>query len=80
VFIKSGSNDFHGTFDYYFLNDVLSARTEFEKNVPTFQRNEVGATFGGPILRNKLFFYGAIDVLRSSTTTAGRKALRLGQL
>lgn len=72
VFTKSGSNDFHGTFDYYFLNNSLSARTEFESTVPTFQRNEAGATFGGPIIKNKFFFYGAIDVLRSSTTTAGQ--------
>jgi Carboxypeptidase regulatory-like domain len=72
VFSKSGSNSFHGTLDYYFLNNSLSARTEFESTVPTFERNEAGATFGGPILKDKLFFYGAIDVLRSSTTSAGQ--------
>jgi hypothetical protein len=72
VFTKSGANDFHGTLDYYFLNNNLTSRTEFESTVPTFTRNEVGATFGGPIFKNKLFFYGAIDVLRSSTTSAGQ--------
>jgi hypothetical protein len=72
VFTKSGSNDFHGTFDYYFLNDALTARTEFETtSVPAYTRNEVGATFGGPIIKNKLFIFGAIDFLRSSTTSAG---------
>lgn len=75
VFTKSGSNDFHGSFDYSFLNDALSARTEFEKTVPSFQRNETSATMGGPIFRNKLFWYGAIDVLRSSTTSAGQYAV-----
>jgi len=70
VFTKSGSNDLHGTVDYYFLNNSLSARTEFESAVPTFQRNEYSATVGGPIIKNKLFAYGAIDVLRSSTTSA----------
>ncbi len=72
VFTKSGTNDFHGTIDYYFLNNSLSARTEFESSVPTFQRNEVGATFGGPIIKDKLFIFGAIDVLRSSSTSAGQ--------
>jgi outer membrane receptor protein involved in Fe transport len=72
VFTKSGTNDFHGTFDYYFLNDGLTARTEFEPTtVPAYTRNEVGATFGGPLIKNKLFIFGAIDVLRSSTTSAG---------
>lgn len=72
VFTRSGSNDFHGTFDYYFLNNDLTARTEFESKVPAYTRNEVGATFGGPILKNKFFIFGAIDVLRSSTTSAGQ--------
>ena len=72
VFTKSGTNNFHGTFDYYFLNNSLSARTEFESTVPTFQRNEIGATFGGPIIKDKLFIFGAIDVLRSSVTSAGQ--------
>jgi Carboxypeptidase regulatory-like domain len=72
VFAKSGANDFHGTIDYYFLNDNLTSRTGFENAVPTFTCNEVGATFGAPIRKNKLFFYVAIDVLRSSTTSAGQ--------
>ncbi len=72
VFTKSGTNDFHGTFDYYFTNNSLTALTHFQSSVPTFSRNEVGATFGGPIIKNKLFLFGAIDVLRSSSTSAGQ--------
>jgi hypothetical protein len=72
VFTKSGTNKLHGTVDYYFLNDSLSARTEFENTVPAFQRNESSISLGGPILKNKLFLYGALDVLRSSTTSAGQ--------
>jgi hypothetical protein len=71
VYTNSGSNAFHGTFDYYFTNNSLTATTHFSNPVPTFQRNEMGGTVGGPIVRNKLFFFGAIDVLRSSTTGAG---------
>jgi hypothetical protein len=72
VYTKSGTNDFHGTVNYYFLNDSLSARTQFQTQVPVFQRNESGATFGGPILKNRFFIFGAIDVLRSSTTSSGQ--------
>jgi hypothetical protein len=72
VFTKSGTNDFHGTVDYYFTNASLTALTHFESTVPSFARNEVGATFGGPILKNRLFIYGAIDVLRSSVTSANQ--------
>src|SRR5580698_11241199 len=43
VFTKSGTNQFHGTIDYYFLNNSLTALTHFESTVPSFARNEVGA-------------------------------------
>lgn len=72
VYTISGTNQYHGTLDYYFTNNSLTARTHFESLVPTFQRNEMGATFGGPIIKNKLFIFGAIDVLRSSITSAGQ--------
>jgi hypothetical protein len=72
VFTRSGANDFHGTFDYYFTNNSLTGLTHFETKVPSFARNEVGATFGGPVIKNKLFLFGAIDVLRSSTTSANQ--------
>jgi hypothetical protein len=70
VFTNSGSNTPHGTVNYYFLNDSLTARTEFQTAVPAYTRNQAGATFGGPILKNKLFAYGGIDVLRSSSASA----------
>jgi hypothetical protein len=72
VYTNSGSNAFHGTFDYYFTNNSLTATTHFSNPVPVFQRNEMGATIGGPILRNRLFFFGAIDVLRSSSAGGGQ--------
>ncbi len=70
VFTKSGSNKFHGTGDYYFLNDDLVTRTVFQSDVPSFRRQEMGLTLGGPVFKNKLFFFGAIDVLRSSSVSA----------
>jgi Carboxypeptidase regulatory-like domain/TonB dependent receptor len=71
VFTNSGTNDFHGTIDYYFRNNDTAWPTVFETGgVPTFSRNEISATFGGPAIKNKLFLYGAIDVLRSSSAQA----------
>ncbi len=72
VFTKSGTNKIHGTGDYYYLSDSLQARTEFQNTVPPFTRQEMGISLGGPVIREKLFLYGAIDVLRSSTTTGSQ--------
>jgi hypothetical protein len=71
VFTISGSNQFHGNVDYEFTNNDLSALNHFESSVPTFKRNEFSGTMGGPAIKNKLFWFGAIDVLRSTTTGNG---------
>jgi Carboxypeptidase regulatory-like domain len=71
VYTNSGTNEFHGSGDFFFLNQALTSRTEFETAVPPYTREEEGATIGGPILKNKLFFYGGIDVLRSNAVSSG---------
>jgi len=72
VYTNSGSNQFHGTGDFFFLNQALTAKNEFEPTgTPPYTREEEGATIGGPILKNKVFFYGGIDVLRSTAVTSG---------
>ncbi len=80
VFTKSGTNRVHGAIDYYFLNNNLQARTEFQNSVPQFTRNEISGALGGPLIRNKLFYFGAIDVLRSSTTSAYQTTVETQQL
>ena len=70
VYTVSGSNQFHGNIDWYFTNNSLAGTTHFQSSVPPFTRNEMGATMGGPIFRNKLFWFGAIDVLRSSNPSS----------
>ncbi len=70
VYTKSGSNQFHGNLDYYLTNDSLSALTHFESSIPSFTRKEFSATMGGPVLKNKLFWFGAYDMLRSSVASA----------
>jgi hypothetical protein len=67
---KSGSNQFHGDVWEFFRNDRLNANTFFN-NVqrvprPPFRRNEFGATFGGPIIRNKTFFFSDYQGIRLS--------------
>jgi hypothetical protein len=71
VYTTSGSNDFHGSVNYYFRNDALQARTQFQSKLQPFARNEIGVTFGGPIIKNKLFAFGSVDVLRSSSNSSG---------
>jgi carboxypeptidase family protein len=61
--IKSGSNQIHGDLFEFWRNDVLNANTFFlnEAGVPrsSFKRNLFGASLGGPIKKNKAFFFGS---------------------
>ena len=58
---KSGTNQFHGSAWEFLRNDKLNANTFFNNRQgvprPPFRRNEFGATTGGPIIRNKTFFF-----------------------
>jgi len=56
---KSGSNDFHGTLWEFIRNEDLNARNYFAQPgpKPEFRRNQYGLTLGGPIRRNKTFFF-----------------------
>ncbi len=61
--VKSGTNEFHGTAYEYFQNRNLNAADNLnfvEGNPlhPRFDSNRFGGNFGGPIIRNKLFFFG----------------------
>ncbi|HEU0186064.1 MAG TPA: carboxypeptidase-like regulatory domain-containing protein, partial [Blastocatellia bacterium] len=59
--IKSGGNQFHGAGFEYFRNTVLDARGFFPQIRPVEHQNEFGGTIGGPILKNKLFFFSSYD-------------------
>ncbi|HLH05439.1 MAG TPA: TonB-dependent receptor [Bryobacteraceae bacterium] len=61
--VKSGSNEFHGTAYEYFQNRNLNAADNLDSVQgnplhPRFDNNRFGGNFGGPIRRNKLFFFG----------------------
>ncbi len=56
---KSGGNDFHGTLFEFLRNEHLNARNYFAPHGarPEFRRNQYGFTLGGPIRRNRMFFF-----------------------
>jgi hypothetical protein len=56
---KSGSNDFHGTLFEFIRNEDLNARNYFAQlgPKPEFRRNQYGLTLGGPVRKNKTFFF-----------------------
>jgi hypothetical protein len=56
---KSGSNQFHGSLFEFFRNEALNARNVFAQPgpKPEFRRNQYGATMGGPMQKNKTFFF-----------------------
>src|SRR2546425_1274762 len=54
---KSGANEFHGDLFEFLRNDLFNARNYFATTNSTLKRNQFGGTIGGPILKNKLFFF-----------------------
>ncbi|HXB70910.1 MAG TPA: TonB-dependent receptor [Candidatus Acidoferrales bacterium] len=60
---KSGTNEFHGSAYEFFRNKVLNANTFFANangtGKPAFTQNQYGVTGGGPVRKNKIFFFGA---------------------
>jgi hypothetical protein len=83
--IKSGTNDFHGSAFWFNRNTNLNAR-DFFNNGPTpgYNRNQFGGTLGGPIIKNKLFFFVDYQGLRkripgsNDTATVPTTAMRNG--
>ncbi|HEY6304415.1 MAG TPA: carboxypeptidase-like regulatory domain-containing protein [Terriglobales bacterium] len=58
VTTKSGSNQFHGSVFEFFRNTDLDAATPFVDTVGKFNLNQFGGSFGGPIQKDKTFFFG----------------------
>src|SRR5690242_6802702 len=65
VTLKSGTNNFHGGSWEFFRNDVLDSRNFFDgRNVSPFRQNQFGGTLGGPIQKDKTFFFFNYEGLR----------------
>jgi hypothetical protein len=73
VVSKSGTNNFHGSLFEYFRNDVLAANDFFSnrsgKRRPSLRYNQFGGTIGGPIIKNRTFFFFAYEGLREGVPT-----------
>lgn len=65
---KSGSNSFHGSGYGYFRSDRFNAADPIAQRVLPFSNKQFGATIGGPILKDKLFFFGAYEGERQPST------------
>ena len=82
VVLKSGSNEFHATLFEYFRNRSMDAKNYFDlpdctaasvpgtcAGIPALQRNQFGGTVGGPIVKNKTFFFLSYEGLRLRQAT-----------
>jgi outer membrane receptor protein involved in Fe transport len=64
---RSGQNQIHGNLFEYFRNSALDAKNFFDpadRPIPPFKRNQFGGTLGGPVRRDKTFFFGAFEAIR----------------
>ena len=71
VITKSGTNLFHGSLFEFNRNAKLAAKSFFATSLPKppFVRNEFGATLGGPVIKNKTFFFASYESLRQRSAT-----------
>ena len=76
---KSGTNSFHGSAYEFFRNSALDSRSPFDSvvlpgdtvaKVPGFRRNQYGGSLGGPIKKDKAFFFANYEGLRSAQGTS----------
>ncbi|MGH9356302.1 MAG: carboxypeptidase regulatory-like domain-containing protein, partial [Terriglobia bacterium] len=65
--LKSGTNQIHGSAYYFLRNSALDARNFFDiPTVPPFIRNQFGGSVGGPIKKDKTFFFANFEALRQN--------------
>ncbi|MFN0168969.1 MAG: carboxypeptidase regulatory-like domain-containing protein [Bryobacteraceae bacterium] len=75
VVTKSGSNQIHGTVYEFLRNNNFDARNFFASRVSPLKRNQFGGALGGPVIRNKIFYFGNYEGFRQRSAgnpTIGR--------
>ena len=84
VVSKSGTTRYHGSLWEFLRNDMFNANNFFSKLTnrprPVLKQNQFGGAIGGPILRDRLFFFGAYQGLRSSNGEGDQVTVNLPQL
>ena len=79
VVTKGGTNEFHGAGFWFVRNEVLNARNFFARARDSLRRNQFGATVGGPVVKDKLFFFASYQATRlRSDPRTGRQFLPTG--
>jgi hypothetical protein len=67
---KSGTKDYHGSLFEYLRNDLFDARNFFARSqVDKLRLNQFGGSVGGPVIKDKLFFFASYEALRQRTAT-----------
>ncbi len=75
IITKSGSNQLHGSLFEFFRNDILNANSYNALSKPPLRRNQFGGTVGGPIRKDKTFFFGSYSGLRQATASLLNSAI-----
>jgi len=65
VTTKSGTNQFHGTGSLFFTNQDLQAKPDFQSAIAPFQRKDLVGALGGPVIKNRIFFFSDFEKLWS---------------
>jgi hypothetical protein len=78
VITRAGTNEYHGEVFEHFRNNILNANTFFANAAGLDQahltRNDFGTTLGGPIIKNRTFFFVDFNVVRGLTGTTSKQA------
>ncbi len=65
---RSGTNKFHGSAYEFLRNTVLDAKNYFQQTAPPFKLNQFGGTAGGPIIKDRTFFFFAAEDLQQRSS------------
>src|SRR6202142_537685 len=65
IITRSGTNRFHGALWEFFRNDVFDATNYFAATTEPLKQNQFGGTFGGPVRKDKSFFFGYFEGFRN---------------
>ncbi len=74
VVTKSGTNQLHGSAFEFLRNGDLNARNFFAANQDQLKRNQFGGSLGGPVIQNKLFFFGTYQGTQIRNVISGNSA------
>ncbi len=71
---RSGTNQMHGALFEFLRNEKLNARNFFANTVPPFKRNQFGGTLGGPVRKDRTFFFASYQGTRDRSSPAAQTA------